>query len=210
MGCVAAPSLTHRSAVTATRGLHPAGLDQLGIVAALRGPLADVEVEEGLATQFTMADANASSVCPSALAQPPRPAQRAGPEMPKPANRLRSSRAPTRDSFPHLSGARQARSSRRHRSGLGRLRRRRERPGARLQARAPGSRNASARKRDRRSRRARPCGRSWPRRLRGVVGLLRGGRLAVPLREFSDLLARSEDLDALAGLRFPMLEVGLD
>lgn len=37
-----------------TRGLHPAGLDQLGLVAAVRGLLADVEVEEGLATELTV------------------------------------------------------------------------------------------------------------------------------------------------------------
>ncbi len=37
-----------------TRGLHPAGLDQLGLVAAVRGLLADVEVEEGLATELSV------------------------------------------------------------------------------------------------------------------------------------------------------------
>jgi signal transduction histidine kinase len=37
-----------------TRGLHPAGLDQHGIVAALRGLLVDVEVDEGLVTDFVV------------------------------------------------------------------------------------------------------------------------------------------------------------
>ena len=37
-----------------TRGLHPAGLDQLGLVAAVRGMLADIEVEEGLMADLTV------------------------------------------------------------------------------------------------------------------------------------------------------------
>lgn len=37
-----------------TRGLHPAGLDRLGLVAAVRGLLADLEVEEGLATELVV------------------------------------------------------------------------------------------------------------------------------------------------------------
>ncbi len=37
-----------------TRTLHPAGLDQLGLVAAVRGLLADVEVEEGLTTKLVV------------------------------------------------------------------------------------------------------------------------------------------------------------
>jgi len=36
------------------RGLHPAGLDQLGLVAAVRGLLADIEVEEGLTTELAV------------------------------------------------------------------------------------------------------------------------------------------------------------
>ena len=35
-----------------TRGLHPAGLDQHGLVAAVRGLLVDLEVDEGLVTDF--------------------------------------------------------------------------------------------------------------------------------------------------------------
>ena len=35
-----------------TRGLHPAGLDQHGLVAAVRGLLVDLEVDEGLTTDF--------------------------------------------------------------------------------------------------------------------------------------------------------------
>ena len=35
-----------------TRGLHPAGLDQHGLVAAVRGLLVDLEVDEGLITDF--------------------------------------------------------------------------------------------------------------------------------------------------------------
>ena len=37
-----------------TRTLHPAGLDQLGLVAAVRGLLADVEVEEGVTTELAV------------------------------------------------------------------------------------------------------------------------------------------------------------
>lgn len=37
-----------------TRALHPAGLDQLGLVAAVRGLLADVEVEEGVTTELAV------------------------------------------------------------------------------------------------------------------------------------------------------------
>jgi signal transduction histidine kinase len=37
-----------------TRTLHPAGLDQLGLVAAVRGLLADVEVEEGVTTELVV------------------------------------------------------------------------------------------------------------------------------------------------------------
>ncbi len=37
-----------------TRGLHPAGLDQLGLVAAVRGLLADIEVEDGLTTELAV------------------------------------------------------------------------------------------------------------------------------------------------------------
>jgi signal transduction histidine kinase len=37
-----------------TRTLHPAGLDQLGLVAALRGLLADVEAEEGVTTELAV------------------------------------------------------------------------------------------------------------------------------------------------------------
>jgi signal transduction histidine kinase len=40
-----------------TRTLHPAGLDQLGLDAALRGMLADIEVEEGLTTELTVTGA---------------------------------------------------------------------------------------------------------------------------------------------------------
>ena len=36
------------------RAIHPAGLDQLGLVAAVRGLLADVEVEEGVTTELTV------------------------------------------------------------------------------------------------------------------------------------------------------------
>jgi signal transduction histidine kinase len=36
------------------RGLRPAGLDQLGLVAAVRGLLADIENEEGLTTEFAV------------------------------------------------------------------------------------------------------------------------------------------------------------
>ncbi len=35
-----------------TRGLHPAGLDQHGLVAAVRGLVVDLEVDEGLTTDF--------------------------------------------------------------------------------------------------------------------------------------------------------------
>ncbi len=38
-----------------TRGLHPAGLDQHGLVAALRGLLVDVEIETGVLTSFALA-----------------------------------------------------------------------------------------------------------------------------------------------------------
>ncbi len=37
-----------------TRGLHPAGLDQHGLVAAVRGLLVDLEVDEGLITDFVV------------------------------------------------------------------------------------------------------------------------------------------------------------
>lgn len=37
-----------------TRGLHPAGLDQHGLVAAVRGLLIDIEIEHGLASDFTL------------------------------------------------------------------------------------------------------------------------------------------------------------
>lgn len=37
-----------------TRGLHPAGLDQYGLVAAVRGLLVDVEIEDDLAVQFAV------------------------------------------------------------------------------------------------------------------------------------------------------------
>ncbi len=37
-----------------TRGLHPAGLDQHGLVAAVRGLLVDLEVDEGLVTDFVV------------------------------------------------------------------------------------------------------------------------------------------------------------
>ncbi|HET7353289.1 MAG TPA: sensor histidine kinase [Gaiellaceae bacterium] len=37
-----------------TRTLHPAGLDQLGLVAAVRGMLADVEATEGLTTELAV------------------------------------------------------------------------------------------------------------------------------------------------------------
>ncbi len=37
-----------------TRGLRPAGLDQLGLVAAVRGLLVDIEMGEDLATEFTV------------------------------------------------------------------------------------------------------------------------------------------------------------
>lgn len=37
-----------------TRGLHPAGLDQLGLVAAVRGLLADVEVEEDVTAELVV------------------------------------------------------------------------------------------------------------------------------------------------------------
>ena len=37
-----------------TRALHPAGLDQLGLVAAVRGLLADVEVEEDVTTELVV------------------------------------------------------------------------------------------------------------------------------------------------------------
>ena len=36
------------------RGLHPAGIDQLGLVAAVRGLLVDIEVEEGLTTELAV------------------------------------------------------------------------------------------------------------------------------------------------------------
>ncbi len=37
-----------------TRGLHPAGLDQHGLVSAVRGLLVDLEVDEGLVTDFVV------------------------------------------------------------------------------------------------------------------------------------------------------------
>ena len=37
-----------------TRGLHPAGLDQHGLVAAVRGLLVDLEFDEGLSTDFVV------------------------------------------------------------------------------------------------------------------------------------------------------------